>query len=86
VKPTKPKLTERESFSAPAGFYGDFDAHWQRLGFEDRSKFFRALFEAAKHYELRSALHPETGDRVLRTLADIKAETFGGRHGSEASK
>ncbi len=50
-----PKLTDRTSFSAPAGFWEDFNARAKAQGYESGSEYLRALYEADLSYGLRPA-------------------------------
>jgi hypothetical protein len=69
-----PKLTDRTSFSAPAGFWKDFDARAKAQGYDSGSEYLRALYEADLSYGLRPALEPGTMRRVLRIASHIEGQ------------
>lgn len=72
-----PKLTDRTCFSAPTGFWKEFEARSLEHGYASASEYVRALFEADKAYRLRPMLDPGSMHRVLRIPPEIEGESGG---------
>lgn len=80
------RTAQSASFSFPEGTLEEFENTARSLGFKNRSEYLRALHEAAKHYALRTTVHPETLERVLRRLPEVEGETRRGRQGGQPGK